>query len=813
MITNLVLPFILITQAQFGDSIAIFNFEANKMPVEQAIAITNMLRNEIGKLTPVFPENRLINTGIYDKDSIQELYQSFNIHRIIVGKIRKIAGKYQITTVYQDLSRGITDTITTVNSDPLVTTQFLAKYIVRIKNGEEELDFGSIKIESQPKAAEVLLDGEYVGITPIKLDLIQFGEHSILLSKRGYNTAIKLIVVSPSKTSVISEKLEPITGTLIASTEDMPVYLLDEVVVRGEKIKEKLFDLPKGVDVISRREIEYSGAKDVPTLLSQVTGVSVVDPTGSGTISSISIRGMDPSKYTTVTIDGVTVNTLDGRVNWSTIPIELIKRIEIIKSSPSLYGGQAAGGVINIITKQKEKNKISLSTTNAKDIGGALTLSVSDVWSMWANTSGRKGEGWRYNDKYDIRNVYVKSNFPLDKYNAIGLSLELQNDNITLPGGLSETELDTNPDTSGIDIETKYQQSVRLSSKYEVEAKNYKFLLNFNTMPQVYESKLQGSKQRMDGVNVAGNSSYERENFTLNTNIEWEFNRRRITDNALTMDDNAQLLSSRILMEWKEQFYSITLLPGINGEWLGYWFQETTIEPHYASTLAPKLGVLWGSDLFDLFASFEKALRLPKPYEKVKNLKLSPELLSVIETGLRFKKKMFTFSFSAFYIRIEDQILAEGNTFVNHGNAIHKGLENELDLRINDKISLFSNYTTIDAKSTVSEDTSYWVPGTPIQNAIAGIRISKIPTYSFTIAYNWKGISFIDYSNELGTVPSYGILDASSKFSLRPNLFLSISITNILDTGGKSFGYKLNNEAKYYPISPRGVRVETEFEF
>lgn len=803
-------------EANFGDSVVIFNLEASKITAGHAITIKTMLRDELAKLIPVLSNESLEEIGISNTTTFSEAGQQckkLKIAGLVGGKIKKVANRYSIRLIYQDFVKGTSDTIATVNTDPLVATQLLAKSIARIKQGAEELEFGSIRIESQPSGAKVLLDGEYVGITPTKTDLIQFGEHSILLSKRGYNTAIKLIVVYPGKIASVTQKLEPITGTLIAPTDKMPVYLLEEVVVRGEKIKDRLFELPKGVDIISRREIEFSGAKDVPTLLSQVAGLSVVDPTGSGTVSSVRIRGMDPSKYTTVTIDGVAINDLEGRVNWNTIPIELVRRIEIIKSAPSEYGGQAAGGVINIITKEKEKSKILLSTANGKDIGGSVTLSVADVWSVWVNTGGRKGNGWRQNDKYDIRNVYAKSNFPLDKYSNITLSCELQDNNITVPGGISETEITSNPDTSGKDVEKKYQQSIRLTSSYGAETKNYRFGLNFNVMPQIYESTLPWSKHRMEGANVSGNINYEKDNFSLTTNIGWEFNRRHLTDEGISSDDNAQLLNPRFLMEWKENFYSVTLMPGISGEWLGYWFQETNIEPHYASILTPKLGMIGGSQLFDIFASFEKALRLPKPYEKVRNLQLSPEVLSVTEIGIRVKSSVFTFSTSAFYIRIENQILAEENTFVNHGDAFHRGIEGQVDLKLTDMLSLFSNYTTLEAKSLVAEDTSYWVPGIPIQETEIGLKISKLPVYSLTGSYNWKGKSFIDYENKFGSVPSYGIFDLTSKFSIRSALSLSIGVTNILNEEGKNFGYKLENEAKYYPISPRGVRAELGLEF
>ncbi|MFA5031557.1 MAG: TonB-dependent receptor [bacterium] len=825
MINTIILTLILFNQSQLIDSVAIFDFASTKATGIQAVKMTNMFRAELGKLIPVLTKEREESIGISSAMTlvdVTKLCREANISGVVGGKVKKISNKYRVQVIFHNFSNNRTDTIVTVNGDLSQSAQLLAKSIFHIKKGEEELEFGSIQIGTNPSGAEILLDGEYVGNTPTRLDLIPFGEHSILLSKKGYNTAIKLIVLYPGKISTLTETLIPITGTLLIPNDKMPVYLLDEVVVRGERIKEKLFETPKGVDIISRREIEYSGARDVPSLLSQVSGVSVVDPTGSGIFSSIKIRGMDPSKYTAVAIDGVVINDLDGKVNWSNVPIELVKRVEIIKSSLSTYGGKAAGGIVNIMTKEKEKNKFSISTTDGKDIGLGITFSASDVWSVWANTNGRKGRGWRDEETYDIRSFYAKSSFPMDRSSNIALSFDLQNNNITLPGGLTASEIATNPEAAGDDKEKKYQQTIRLSSQYMSEGKDYNFLLNFNAMPQTYDIELPLLKQRMNGINLSGNSSYKKDNFTLTSNVDWEFDRRRTTKNYIipekdtSADDNAQLINPRISMEWKEKFYGVSITPGINAEWVGYWFQNGAIgapSPSYTSAFSPNLGFLIDAKGFDIFASFDRALRLPKPYEKVKNIELKPEFLSTSEAGIRIKKSNMNASISVFYIKIADQILADANTFTNYGNAFHRGIESAMDLRVTDAISLFSTYTTLEAKSLAEDDSTYFVPGNPFQEAEIGLRISKIPVFSLTGSYRWKGKSYIDYKNEFGTIPPYGTVDVTSKFIIRSNVSLTLGLNNLLDEKGKNFGYKLNNEARYYPIPPRGFRVEGGIDF
>jgi vitamin B12 transporter len=107
------------------------------------------------------------------------------------------------------------------------------------------------------------------------------------------------------------------------------------------------------VIVISREEIERSGALDVAELLRYHAGIEVARNGGPGQVTSVFIRGAN-SNHTLVLIDGVKVNpgTAGGAALQNIVP-ELVERIEIVKGPrSSLYGSEAIGGVINIITRR-----------------------------------------------------------------------------------------------------------------------------------------------------------------------------------------------------------------------------------------------------------------------------------------------------------------------------------------------------------------------------------------------------------------------------------------------------------------------------
>ncbi len=813
------------------DSLVVYNFESHGVTIDETQLITNTFKTELEKHFPIVSLKKFQPITIRTFDEAIEICKTNNIPIIVGGEVNKIADKYRIQAIYLDLAKNKSDTIVAITSSPLATISHIANSFFKLAIGEEEKDFGSISFETTPKGADILLDGELIGTTPEKIDLILFGQHSILFSKKGYVTAVKPIVVYPGRKLDISLPLTPMTGSLIAPSDKAPVYWIDEVVVRGRKIKEEIFTIPRGVDVITSKDIEYSGAKNIPDLLSGVAGISIRDKTGSGVNTSLSIRGMDPSKYTVVTLDGIVINRIDGEVNWNSIPMEIVKRIEVIKgTSSSSCGGNAVGGVINIITKERGKNKLSISSTNAKDGGWALTLSTFADWALWVNTNGRKGYGWRKfddakNEEYDIRSFYGKFTFPIDKENTVAFSLDAINKKNLFPGGLDLVTISKTPEYYGNDREDKSWENVRFTSRYEMKTSEAKLLFKFYTMPQGYESK--GIKKwSFKGIEIGTSTEYEYENFVFLIDGSFSNLRRRVhyPFSTLESDDNSQNFTVRTLLEWKEKMFKVlTLTPGIKFEWVKYRLNDymntlpsrEQLSPTF--TLSPKFGLIWSSMSMDIFSSMERTIRLPKPYEKVKNIKLKPEVITSVEIGARTRYYALTGSISLFSMSFKDQILLEGATFVNFPqDAFHRGIEGGLNYIINKKLSFFSTHTLLEAKF---EEGNLWIPNVPKMEHTFGMKITYMPIYSTSLNYHWHDKSYIDIENNYPQTDAYGTLDFT--FKVKPYNFCSFvfGITNLTgEEDKKIFGYEApielgKKEGLYYPITPRGFRILGNFEF
>lgn len=148
-----------------------------------------------------------------------------------------------------------------------------------------------------------------------------------------------------------------ITAALPAMAQDEVV--LDTVVVTAAGFEQALKDAPASVTVVTAEELEKGAFRNLTDALREVQGVSV---TGIANERDISIRGL-PGSYTLVLVDGRRQGTRESRPNGSSgieqnliPPISAIERIEIVRGPmSSLYGSDAMGGVINIITKKADQ--------------------------------------------------------------------------------------------------------------------------------------------------------------------------------------------------------------------------------------------------------------------------------------------------------------------------------------------------------------------------------------------------------------------------------------------------------------------------
>lgn len=151
--------------------------------------------------------------------------------------------------------------------------------------------------------------------------------------------------VGTSSASVASERVKP--ESVGAQSPSVT-----RVVVTGSRRAERQSEAAVRTEVLSRRDVELSGAEELAELLQEVPGLQI---TQSFAGAGIQLRGLDP-QHTLIILDGQRVNgRVDGTFDLGRIPAERIERVEIVKGPASaLYGSDALAGVVHIITRDPE---------------------------------------------------------------------------------------------------------------------------------------------------------------------------------------------------------------------------------------------------------------------------------------------------------------------------------------------------------------------------------------------------------------------------------------------------------------------------
>ena len=234
---------------------------------------------------------------------------------------------------------------------------------------------------------------------------------------------------------------------LLAQQEEVT---LGEIVVTATRDVEEVRKIPANVTVITREEIERSNAQVVADVLRDEVGVVVRDFYGNGKTASVDVRGFGETAplNTLVMVDGRRVNEIDlSGVDWTQIPLDQIERIEIVRGSGSvLYGDNAVGGVINIITKKPEKAfsaqaGIALGSYHFNKENG----SVGGKWgSLGAilNFGYNATDGYRDNGWFRAKDIGGRITYDANESIALSLDGSFHRDDQGLPGGIPETLLE-----------------------------------------------------------------------------------------------------------------------------------------------------------------------------------------------------------------------------------------------------------------------------------------------------------------------------------------------------------------------------------
>ena len=204
---------------------------------------------------------------------------------------------------------------------------------------------------------------------------------------------------------------------------------------------------PASVAVIERKQIEASAASNLVEVLRGQAGLQIQDTLGDGSRVALSLRGFgaNAANNTLILVDGRRLNNPSQEsADLNSVPLSNIERIEIIRGAGSvLYGDQAVGGVVNIITRRPSENEAYLETSRGSHdleaYRGHAFAQLGGGFSLYGSGEARHADGYRDNNNASYSNLFSRLRYD---HSSGWLLYEYQtiDDELRLPGALSEAQ-------------------------------------------------------------------------------------------------------------------------------------------------------------------------------------------------------------------------------------------------------------------------------------------------------------------------------------------------------------------------------------
>lgn len=273
---------------------------------------------------------------------------------------------------------------------------------------------------------------------------------------------------------------------------------LDEVIVTATRTSRQLSSVPMPVTLITKEQLQKSGSVRLRDILLEQTGITIVSDFGNS--EGVQLQGV-AADYTLILIDGVPiVGRTSGNIDLNRLTVNNIKQIEIVKGpSSSLYGSEAIGGVINIITeKPKHEQFKGLLSYFAR--GGAkneLDINTNVVWKkkklgIVAGINLNSSEGFDLSPETISKTTAAYQNFTGNLKMMYDFSDKLR-------GIISQRYFSQNQgDNSEEDKQEDWNISAKISHKiadnwnldYTFYGTRYKAESNFNSEETLYNQSL-----------------------------------------------------------------------------------------------------------------------------------------------------------------------------------------------------------------------------------------------------------------------------------------------------------------------------------
>jgi vitamin B12 transporter len=604
---------------------------------------------------------------------------------------------------------------------------------------------------------------------------------------------------------------QPAPTTTADSPDTTPEQVpLPPVVVTATLVPTPESELGSSVTVITSQDIEQKQERTLPEILNDVPGLNVVQTGSPGGLTSVFIRGAN-SNHTKVLIDGIDVSdpSAGDAFDFSQILASNIARVEVLRGPASgLYGSDAIGGVINIITK---------AGSGPPHVYGTLEGGSFDTFNQ---TTGLSGSSGRFTYNFDFSHYHSgatdvtpsglippRGTFNPDYYDSRSFSTKLGaqlTDNFDVGAVLRYVDTDlnsTSDDFSSLPPVPEAQQSY--SRNHELFTRGFAHLTSFDGRfeqtigfgftgywrnfldPTPDElalgndpSDFHGTREKVDWQGTVKLVPGE----TLVLGAEHQIERLNNTNPAsahVTNDAGYIELQSNVT---DRIFNAVSFRYDDNGAFGGHpTFREA---PAY---LIPETGTKFKGSVGTGF----KAPTLDELYDSFPafNFFANPNLKPETSLGYDFGfeqslwNKQVEFGSTYFHNDISNLIQTNitGTTYENIGQATTYGAENFVSYKPWDPLTLRADYTYTMANDDI-EHTE--LLRRPKHKVSLDVRWQETEALSFTATAvytgKWADINRDGTASGLFTTP-YTLVNLAGTYDLGDGVALFARISNLLD--------------------------------
>ena len=252
--------------------------------------------------------------------------------------------------------------------NPIKEGNMIAGHVI-VKGTEESIPFATVMILGTNRGAVSNEEGQF------EFRKLAAGKYTLRVQVMGYKTQEKTITVSAEATSVVHFQMEEVSFTT------------DEVVVSANRNEVSRKAAPVVVNVMSAKLFETVNSTDLAKSLNFQSGLRVENNCQNCGFPQVRINGLE-GPYSQILINSrPIISALSGVYGLEQIPVNMIERVEVVRGGGSaLFGANAVGGTISIITKDPINNSFQVASTmsnmNGKSweqyMGGNVSLVAKD---------------------------------------------------------------------------------------------------------------------------------------------------------------------------------------------------------------------------------------------------------------------------------------------------------------------------------------------------------------------------------------------------------------------------------------------------